>query len=67
FIEVFDLLNVPVESVAVTTETSSFSLHEPSVFFKNFPAAQSPRNPEKTCFCRHLLRVCKGRLRLGGQ
>ncbi|WP_214293691.1 hypothetical protein, partial [Escherichia coli] len=33
-----------------TTETSSFSLHEPSVFFKSFSTAQSPRNPEKNLF-----------------
>uniref|UniRef100_UPI001BDBC652 hypothetical protein n=1 Tax=Escherichia coli TaxID=562 RepID=UPI001BDBC652 len=32
------------------TETSSFSLHEPSVFFKNFSASQPPQTPEKNPF-----------------
>ncbi|MEH4792740.1 hypothetical protein PO413_22605, partial [Escherichia coli] len=36
------------------TETSSFSLHEPSVFFKNFSAAQPPRYPKKNLFLQML-------------
>jgi|UPI0002ED87E6 hypothetical protein len=36
--------------LSVATETSSFSLHELSVFFKNFSAAQPPRHPKKNPF-----------------
>lgn len=33
-----------------TTETSSFSLHEPSVFFKNFQQHSLPGTPKKPVF-----------------
>lgn len=35
FIEVFDLLNVPVDTVDANNRTSPFSVHESSGHFKN--------------------------------
>ncbi|WP_227634228.1 hypothetical protein, partial [Klebsiella pneumoniae] len=50
----------------MATETSSFSLHEPSVFFKHFPAAQPPRNPEKILFLQALVACLQRPFAVGG-